>query len=41
MISLDRVTFRYADAAHDILTNVTLAIPEGEMCLIVGETGSG
>ncbi len=41
MISLDRVTFRYAGAAAAVLTDVTLTIPEGEMCLIVGETGSG
>lgn len=41
MISLDRVTFRYHDAADAVLRDVTLAIPEGELCLVVGETGSG
>lgn len=41
MISLDRVTFRYQDAAKDILSNVSLTIPEGELCLVAGETGTG
>lgn len=41
MISLDRVSFRYADTAVDVVTDLTLTIPEGEMCLIIGETGSG
>lgn len=41
MIALDHVTFRYHDAADAVLRDVTLAIPEGELCLVVGETGSG
>ncbi len=41
MISLDRVTFRYQDAPDAVFNNVTLTIPEGELCLVVGETGSG
>lgn len=41
MICLDRVTFRYHDAPDAVISDVTLAIPEGELCLVVGETGSG
>lgn len=41
MISLDRVTFRYQDAPDAVLRDVTLTIPEGELCLVIGETGSG
>lgn len=41
MISFDQVTFQYQDAAEAVLQDVSLAIPEGELCLVVGETGSG
>ncbi|MEO7349158.1 MAG: ATP-binding cassette domain-containing protein [Terrimesophilobacter sp.] len=41
MISLDNVTFRYQDVPDAVLRNVSLTIPEGELCLVVGETGSG
>lgn len=41
MIHFDHVTFTYPDAPLPILRDVDLRIPEGELCLVVGETGSG
>ena len=41
MIHFDHVTFTYPDAGGPTLTDVDLRIPEGELCLVVGETGSG
>jgi len=41
MIRFDRVSFRYAGARQPTLTDVNLTIPEGELCVVVGETGSG
>jgi energy-coupling factor transporter ATP-binding protein EcfA2 len=41
MIRFDRVSFRYADAPAPVLTGVDLRIDEGELCLVVGATGSG
>ena len=41
MIRFDRVTFTYPGADQPTLDDVTLAIPEGELCLVVGRTGSG
>ena len=41
MIELDRVTVTYADAGTPVLRRVTLDIPEGELALVVGETGVG
>lgn len=41
MISLHDVTFRYQDAPDAVIRNLSLTIPEGELCLVVGETGSG
>jgi energy-coupling factor transport system ATP-binding protein len=41
MIRFDRVSFRYAGAGQPTLTDVDLEVPEGELCVIVGETGSG
>ena len=41
MITFDRVTVTYADAARPVLRDVTLTIEEGELCLVVGRTGSG
>ncbi|WP_026923261.1 ABC transporter ATP-binding protein [Glycomyces arizonensis] len=39
MIDFDRVTFRYAE--RTILDDVSLDVPEGEFCLLVGTTGAG
>ncbi len=41
MIRFDDVSFSYAGAQQPTLCNVTLEIPEGEFCVVVGETGSG
>ncbi len=41
IIRFDRVGFRYADSVRQVLHDVTLAIPEGELCLVIGPTGSG
>lgn len=41
MIEFDRVTVTYADAATPALRDVSLVIPEGELCLVVGATGVG
>jgi energy-coupling factor transport system ATP-binding protein len=41
VISFDRVTFTYNEAALPTLHRVTLEIPEGELCVVVGETGTG
>ncbi len=41
MIEFDRVTVTYADAAAPVLRDVSLVIPEGELCLVVGSTGAG
>ncbi len=41
IVRFDRVGFRYADSADPVLRDVTLAIPEGELCLVIGPTGSG
>jgi energy-coupling factor transporter ATP-binding protein EcfA2 len=41
MILFDDVTFTYADTDAPALEHVDLAIPEGEMCLVMGRTGSG
>ena len=41
MIRFDDVSFTYTEAAGPTLHRVTLAIPEGELCVVVGETGSG
>ena len=41
MIRFDEVSFRYAGAARPTLDDVTLEIPEGELCVVIGETGSG
>jgi energy-coupling factor transport system ATP-binding protein len=41
MIEFDRVTVTYADAAAPVLRDVSLHIPEGELCLVVGATGAG
>jgi energy-coupling factor transporter ATP-binding protein EcfA2 len=41
MITLDRVTVTYPDAPAPALADVDLTIPEGELCLVTGATGSG
>jgi energy-coupling factor transporter ATP-binding protein EcfA2 len=41
MIRLDRVSFHYPDTATPVLQGLDLQIPEGELCLVIGETGSG
>ena len=41
MITFESVTVTYPDAAGPALRDVELAIAEGELCLVIGETGSG
>ena len=41
MIAFDEVSFTYNDAARPTLHRVSLVIPEGELCVVVGETGTG
>jgi energy-coupling factor transport system ATP-binding protein len=41
MITFDRVGVQYADTQCPSLVDVTLEIPEGELVLVVGPTGSG
>ena len=41
MIRFENVTLTYPDAGRPALRDVTLAIPEGELALVVGRTGSG
>jgi energy-coupling factor transport system ATP-binding protein len=41
MIRFDAVTFRYPEALRPTFEAVTLEIAEGELCVVVGETGTG
>jgi energy-coupling factor transport system ATP-binding protein len=41
MIVFDRVTVTYPDADSPVLSDVNLRIAEGEMCLVMGCTGTG
>jgi len=41
MIRFDDVSFRYAEAPGLTLEAVSLEIPEGELCVVIGETGTG
>jgi energy-coupling factor transporter ATP-binding protein EcfA2 len=41
MIVLDDVSVVYADATTPVIDHASLAIPEGELCLVVGPSGSG
>ncbi|GAA2325733.1 ABC transporter ATP-binding protein [Dactylosporangium salmoneum] len=41
MIEFDRVTVTYAGAAAPAIRDVTLAVGEGELCLVAGHTGTG
>ena len=41
MITFDRVSVTYAGSDRAVLRDVTVRIEEGELCLVVGPTGSG
>ena len=41
MIRFENVSFAYTGADRPTLRNVNLEIPEGELCVVVGETGTG
>ncbi len=41
MIRFEKVTLTYPDAGRPALCDVSLHIPEGELALVVGRTGSG
>jgi energy-coupling factor transport system ATP-binding protein len=41
VIRFDHVTFTYPEADAPTLIDVDFVVPEGELCLVVGETGSG
>jgi energy-coupling factor transport system ATP-binding protein len=41
VIRFDHVSFAYPDTEQPVLRDVTLAVPEGELCLVVGTTGAG
>jgi energy-coupling factor transport system ATP-binding protein len=41
VIEFERVSFEYPDAARHVLRDVDLRVPEGELCLVVGSTGTG
>jgi len=41
VIRFDHVSFTYSGAERPTLRDVTLRVPEGELCVVVGETGSG
>ena len=41
MITFDQVSFTYTEAHRPTLQRVNLDIPEGELCVVVGETGTG
>ena len=41
MIDFDSVSVRYAGSAQQVLSDVDLAVGEGELALVVGPTGSG
>lgn len=40
-IRFERAGFTYPHSAHPVLREVTLDIPEGELCLVAGATGCG
>lgn len=40
-LSFDHVSVTYPNATTPTLRDVTLAVPEGELCLVVGPTGTG
>lgn len=41
MIEFSRVSITYSDAPTPVLSDVDLVIPEGELCLVAGRTGTG
>ena len=41
MIRFERVSFRYPESREPVLDELSLVIPEGELCVVVGETGTG
>jgi energy-coupling factor transporter ATP-binding protein EcfA2 len=41
VITFESVSVTYADAPAPALVGVDLHVPEGELCLVIGETGSG
>jgi energy-coupling factor transport system ATP-binding protein len=41
VIRFERVTFTYPDAVAPVLAGVDLRVPEGELCVVVGRTGTG
>ena len=41
MIDFENVTITYADATEPVITDASFQIPEGDLCVVVGETGSG
>jgi energy-coupling factor transport system ATP-binding protein len=41
MIDFDRVGVTYDGAARPVLREITVHVPEGELCLVVGSTGAG
>jgi energy-coupling factor transport system ATP-binding protein len=41
VIEFDRVSVTYQDAAAPVLRDVSVRVEEGELCLVVGRTGSG
>ena len=41
MITFDRATFRYAGAAAPALRDVSFEVPEGDLCVVLGRTGTG
>jgi energy-coupling factor transporter ATP-binding protein EcfA2 len=41
MVTFERVGVRFGDATVPVLRDVDLSIPEGELVLVVGRTGSG
>ncbi|GAB3140809.1 ABC transporter ATP-binding protein [Amycolatopsis stemonae] len=41
MIEFSRVTVTYPDAARPVLSDVSLQVEEGELCLVAGPTGAG
>jgi osmoprotectant transport system ATP-binding protein len=41
MIEISHLTKRFADAAHPAIDDLTLTIPEGEVCVLIGPSGCG
>jgi energy-coupling factor transport system ATP-binding protein len=41
VIRFEAVSITYPDAAGPVMRDVSLVVPEGELCLVVGRTGAG